>query len=363
MRVLTYSIATAAALAAVVWLAAPRAASACIHPPKGFIAPIDSGSQRGLIFFDNGRQELIIQPGYRVNTEKLERAEVTDDGIVKGLKSFAWLVPLPALPDSYAEAEATLFDDLQKFTAVGPRLPEDDNGERTLGPVIFDDSEGDSVEFFEVVKTGAYTIQPIKAQGELGGKELAAWLKDNEFGEVDERILRFYLLENYYWLAIKWKSEADLPADGSAKPLQISFKTPKPVYPLKINDKRGEFDLELWLITREAVDLTKSRRFGIATAEQYDEELFQKNRETGYVKLPESVRKLADPVEGLKDLRKGAVFCYRFLGKDLDAEEGFDLGLLQEDLYFEFEKNIAAKPKDEVKPDETRPEGEEPKTD
>lgn len=363
MRTLNYCILTAAAMAAVVWFGGPRAADACIHPPKGFMAPIDSGAQRGLVLFDNGRQELVIQPGYRVNTEKLERAEVTDDGVVKGLKSFAWLVPLPALPDSYAEAEATLFDDLQKFTAVGPRLPEDDSDERTLGPVVFaDDDESDTVEFFEAVTAGAYTIQPIKAQGELGGQELAAWLKDNDFGEVDERILRFYLLENYYWLAIKWKSEADLPADGSAKPLQISFKTPKPVYPLKINDKRGEFDLELWLITREAVDLTKSRRFGLVTAEQHDEEMFQKNRETGYVKLPESVRKLADPVEGLKELRKGAVYCYRFMGKDLDAEDGLDLGLLQEDLYFEFEKNIAAKPKDEVKPD-VKPEGETPKTD
>lgn len=351
MKALAYIIAAATITAA----AALVPAGACIHPPKGFLAPIDSGAQRGLIFWDNGRQELVIQAGYRVNIHKLERAEVTNDGIVKGLRSFAWLVPLPALPDRYAELEPALFEDLHKFTTIEPRVPAEDENEGDERALGIQEESADGVEFHEAVKVGAYTIQPIKAKGELGGKELAAWLKDNDFGEVDDRILRYYLQHEYYWLAIKWAGEADLPADASAKPLQISFKTPRPVYPLKINDKRGEFDLELWLITREAVDISKSSRFGIKVAEQIDETLYQKNRQTSYVKLPESVRKLADPVEELKELRKGAVFCYRFVGKDLEADEGFDVGLLQEDLHFEFEKEVAAKPKDPVKPEEDKP--------
>lgn len=351
MKALAFLFATAALMAAVALVPA----GACIHPPSGFGAPIDSGAQRGLIFWDNGRQVLLVQPGYRVNVHKLERAEVSDDGIVKGLRSFAWLLPLPALPDHYAEVEPEVFADLDKFTTVEPRIPAEDNDEKG-GPMIGLEEDGDKdIEFFEAVKTGAYTIQPIKAKGELGGKELAAWLKDNGFGEVDERILRFYLQSDHFWLAIKWAGEQDLPADASAKPLQVSFKTARPVYPLKINDKRGEFDMELWLITREAVDLTKSARFGIQVAEQSDETLHQRNRETSYVKLPESVRKLADPVEDLKELRKGAVFCYRFAGRHIESEEGFDVGLLQDDLHFEFEKNAAPKPKVPVKPEEEKP--------
>ncbi|MCA8914291.1 MAG: DUF2330 domain-containing protein [Planctomycetes bacterium] len=344
---------------------APICGDACLHAPAAFKGSVDSAAQRGLVFFDNGREELVLQPGYSINTTTLEKDEFGDDGRLKNFKSFAWVVPLPSLPDSYAEVEPGIFKDLDKFTAIVPRVPkiEKDKDAEDDGPVI-GGAEGPDVVFFEPLEVGDYSIQPIKATGEAGGKELAGWLKNSGFGELDERVLRFYLAENFYWLAIKLSSKEGLPADGAAKPLHISFKTPRPVYPYKIFDKRGEFDLELWLVTRDAVDLTKCTRFGLKTAEQISDSDKQSNRETSYVKLPESARAIADGIPDLKQLRIGKVFVYRFFGHNIDAEDGLDLALLQEELNFEFEKDIAPKPKEEVKPspaEEEKKDGEEGK--
>jgi hypothetical protein len=329
---------------------------ACIQPPEGFKHYVDTGTQRGLVFFDNGREELVIQPAYLVSTIDMPAAEFTDEGMLKGLSSFAWVLPLPALPDSYAEVEPALFDDLAKFTETTARVPEPDRG-NDAGDVVF--GSGAALEFFAPIKAGAYEIQPLKARGEAGGKELSAWLSDNGFGALDERVTRYYLKAGYYWLAVRLKAPAGLPAEGSGKPLRISFKATRPVYPLKLYDKRGAFDLELWLITRHAVDLTKSRKFGIETAEQRDDRDQQQNRETSYIRLPESARTIADPSPELRELRIGKVFVYRFTGRNLDKEGGVDLGLLQDDLFFEFEKDVAPKPATEVKP---TPEEEDKKT-
>ncbi|MCA8913576.1 MAG: DUF2330 domain-containing protein [Planctomycetes bacterium] len=335
----------------------PAPGEACIHGPKEFKGYVDSGAQRGLVFWDNGREELVIQPAYTVNTAALEADEFTDDGKLKNFDSFAWVLPLAALPDKYEEAAPEVFTDIDKFTEVVSRIPEPEKSDdEDSGPSLGYDEAEEDIEFFEALDVGDYNIQPIKAKGEAGGKELAGWLKDNGFGEVDERVLRFYLEHEYYWLAIKLKSEDGLPADGSAKPLHVSFKTPAPTYPWKIYDKRGEFDIELWVITRDAIDLTKSTRFGVETPEQIDDSRMQKNREPSYVELPETVRAIADGVDDLKNLRLAKVYVYRFIGKNIEAEDGLDLSLLQDEMFFEFEKDIAPKPKEEVKP--TKPEDE-----
>lgn len=333
-----------ACVALLVPLAAPT--DACIHPPTGFAAPIDAGAQRGLVVWDAGRQILVIQPGYEVNTTKLSEEDLYD-GRVKAFKSFAWLMPLPALPDSYTEADAALFEKLAEFTLVEERIPRQPS---EGGPVLSVEGPKAELEFLEPVKVGSYSIQPLKAVGEGGQAELKGWLKDSGFGEVDERILRFYVRRGWYWLAIKLSAEEDLPADGSIKPLAVSFRTPRPVYPLKINDKAGEFDLELWVVTREELDVSKLDQFGLRTPEQFDEQMVQRNRETSYVRLPDELKVHVDGVDELKELRKAAVFCYRIQGRALDSEKGVDLGLLQEDLFFEFVKDAAPKPDKPVVP-------------
>lgn len=329
----------------------PGTPEASVHPNEDFHHYVDSGAQRGLLFWDNNRQELVIQPGYRINTIDIGEDEFTPDGNLEAFTSFAWVLPLPTLPDKYQEVDPGLFDDIAKFTAVESRLPAGSDGRDTsdTGSII-SGSDSDEIEFLEALEVGDYKIQTIKANGEEGKEELADWLKNNGFGEVDERILRYYVEKEFYWVAIKLEAKDGLPPTGQLKPLHVSFESAYPVYPFKINDKQGAFDLQLWVITRDAIDLVKSQRFGIKTPEQNEDHLMQRNRETSYIKLPESVRAIADGSDDLKKLRIGKVFVYRFAGRDLEVEGGFDVALLMDELHFQFERSAAEKPEKEVEP-------------
>lgn len=337
---------------------------ACVHGPSSFKGYVDTGAQRGLVFWDNGRQEMVIQPGWTIATATLAADEYNDEGLLENFDSVGFVIPLPSLPDKYAAVEPELFDDIDQFTEVVSRVPEPEGGSETNdGPDIDAGGGSEEVVMYEVVDVGEYTIQPIKAAGEAGGKELNAWFKKNGFGEFDERVLRWYNHNGYYWLAVSALAKGGLPADGTLKPLHVSFKSPRPCYAYKVYDKRGAFNLELYVVTRDAIDLTKSRRFGIDTPEQVLDFKQQKNREVSFVKLPETVRAIADGSDDLKELRTSKVFVYRFLGRNIENEDlGIDLATLQEELHFEFEKNVAKKPETEVKPTEPpkEDEGEKP---
>lgn len=330
---------------------------ACIHAPKDLEFPVEAGPQRGIVMWDNGREELVLMPGYKLADSKDGKSpEIAESGLVASFKSFAWLVPVPSIPDAYKEASATVFKDIHAFTTVHPRLEELKTDD---GPVLSAPEEKqEGMQFLEAVNIGEYSIQPIKAKGEAGGKELNAWLKDKGFGEVSQASLRWYIKHEWCWLAVRMASEKGLPDKADVKPLQISFKTPRPVYPLKIQDGRGEFEAELWVIVREKLDLSKLRPWGLQTAEMRDDYYVQDHRETGFAALPESVRAIGADGEDLKALRLGAIFCYRISGKLLEAPDGQDVAAWVDDLYFEFEKDAAPKPKDEVKP--TPPEEKKP---
>lgn len=304
-------------------------AEACIHPQKEFKYPIKSGAQKGLIFFADGRQEMVIRPGYKVDGEGLEAR----NDAVEGFTEVAWLVPVPSLPDNYEEVDDKMFGDLEKFTKAELGWPAR-NARVARDGEPGQDADQPGAQFEESVEVGDYTIQPVKAKGELGALELNGWLEDNGFGTVDAEIMKYYQDNDHYWLAVKLRNPEGLPADGTVKPLQIGFKTDKPVYPIKINEGRGEFDLELWLITNNKVDLDKTRAFGLTTVEQRDVDMEQTNRKTAFNNLPESVRDIAAGVDELKPLKDGDLHCYRFFGAGLN--EKTDLGKLKDDLKFEW---------------------------
>lgn len=313
---------------------------ACIHGPSEYTVPIKAGGQAGLIFFAEGRQQMVIRPSYSVEMPEDANGKVKDDATTK-LTSLAWLIPVPSLPDTYKEADDKLFSKLEEFTK---RQDVDDQnwGKNSRGGPALGGIEEDGMHMEEEVKVGDYTIQPIKAKGEMGSLELNGWLKDKGFGTVAEATMKYYVGKEYYWLAVRLHNPKGLPADGQVKPLQIGFATDKPVYPIKINAGRGEFDLDLWLITGKEVDLEKSKKFGLTTFEQDDAETRQDNRETRFSALPEQVKKIAADDAGLKSMKAGKLYCYRFQGHGYDSET--DLSKLESDLTFEFKQVNEAKP-------------------
>ncbi|MCC6465178.1 MAG: DUF2330 domain-containing protein [Planctomycetes bacterium] len=328
-------------------------AHALMSGPADLKLDMDSGDLCGLVFFDAGREVLVLQPSYFVPTAGKESA-LTDEGKVRGLRSLAWVVPLPAAPDVYLQVKPGCMQEVAAFARVRPRLEE--RHDDTDTGMTRTRKEDDVVQVSPVVETGDYNIRVIQATGEEGGKQLNAWLKDNGFPEQDLKVLRYYVREGFCWVVVTASVKDDLPPEGSIPPLLLSFKTKRPFYPLKIHDKRGRFDLGLWVVVKNALDLAKCREHGVTTPEQEDDYYLQERRETAFADLPESARALARDHEELKALREGQIFLYRFTGTDMEAEEGLDLGALQEDLYFEFAKDVAPKPKDDVKP--TPPEGE-----
>ncbi|MBE7491448.1 MAG: DUF2330 domain-containing protein [Planctomycetes bacterium] len=329
----------AAALTGVALVDAPRA-NACIHPPVEITYPLKPGTQMGLIFFADGRQEMVIRPSYRLELPETGPQKPQDDAHGR-LTTLAWVIPVPAVPDSYAEADARLFSDLRDFTPSVLNLPANARSFKGENHARGDAQAAGGIEVHEAVAAGDYTIQPIKAKGELGGRELNAWLKDKGFGEIAADTLKYYLEKDYCWLAVRLHNAKGLPADGEVKPLQIGFATDKPVYPLKINAGSNSFDLELWVVTGREVDLEKTKAFGLLTTEQKDANTEQKNRRTSFANLPERVRKPAE-TDGLKALKSGPLYCYRLSGSGMNKTT--DLAKLENDLHFVFKADPETPP-------------------
>ncbi|MBK8207553.1 MAG: DUF2330 domain-containing protein [Planctomycetes bacterium] len=305
----------------------PTPVDACLHPPREFKIPIKADAQKGLIFFVDGYQETVIRPGYKLDTEGMK---VKNDA-VEGFTTIAWLIPTPNLPDNYKEADAAMFSKLEEFTKpeenVGLNSAQEDG-------VDSDKLEKHGAEFLEEVVVGDYKIQPIKASGELGVLEMKGWLKDNGFGEPTDKALRHYTDAGHYWLAVKLHNPKGLPANGEVKPLQIGFKTDKPVYPLRIYEGGGTFDLEMWVISDREVDTEKSKAYGLQTVEQRDVMMHQANRKTTYVDLPEEVRKIADDTKALAKLKKGDLHVCRFFAAGIN--DTIKLSEWKTDLTLEF---------------------------
>ena len=324
--------------------------NACIHPPKEFKYPIKAGTQKGLIFFADGYETMIIQPGYKVENAELKNR----NDAIEGFTTVAWVIPVPQLPDLYEEANKETFSKLADFTPGIESRPDTRNslGKKDWGEDGIDE-EKQGIELDEKIQVGDYTIQPIKARGELGGTQLNEWLDTNGFAKINDDVLTHYLDNEFFWLAVKLHKAEGLPADGQVSPLKIGFKTDQPVYPLKINQGTGTFDLDLWLITNKEVDLDKSKAAGLTTNEQRNRFELQKNRETKFSALPEEIRKEAVDLTELKNLKAGKLFCYRFEGKGLGKDDS--LSKMKSDLTFEW--------KPEKKKDDTSVEPKSPKPD
>lgn len=306
-------------------------AEACIHPPKEFKYPIKAGSQRGLIMFHDGKQQLVVAPSYKI--EGVPEARIKNDAI-EGFNSLAMIIPVPSLPEEYAEVDARLFSDLDKFTEPQGDAQKSLRGGHGPDQNSPDEKEADGATFYKSVKAGAYTIQPVKANGEKGGIELNTWLDQNGFGAVREDLLKYYIDNDFYWLAVKLSAEKGLPTSGNLKPLRMTIATETPFFPLKIRGGEGEFDAELWVISAQKLDLDKTKAFGLLTTEQRDDDFIQKNRTIKPENLPETSKELWSKFA--MDKSPAELNCYRFYGSGLNKNGS--LAKLEKDLTFEFKK-------------------------
>lgn len=205
---------------------------ACIHGPDGYEGEFHQEGQQALAVWDGGQEDLFLRP--TVVFEEDAPAEI------------AWVIPVPSVPSHYAEDKDRALEDLvQRYRDL--TRPRSNSKSFEDSPVDSADSRGRSIELLEEKVAGDYTIQPIKAHGEAGAKALGEWLRTNGFGVVPAENMRYYVEREWVWLCVKAK-----PSGRKAKlaPLQITFATPRVVYPLKFSTHQGTFALELFVVTK-----------------------------------------------------------------------------------------------------------------
>lgn len=143
-------------------------------------------SQKALIIFDEGKEDLYIEAGYEGEAGK-----------------FVWIVPTPSYP-KVEVAPKDIFKELSVFTNDGFVIAEDKID-------AFNNAEGErqkqDVILHEQKQVGIYEISVLSAVGADG---LYTWLEENNYfvKEDIKDVLDWYVKKEWYFTAMKINSEA-----------------------------------------------------------------------------------------------------------------------------------------------------------
>ncbi len=170
-------------------------------------------SQRATIFYADGIQDTFLQ----VSLE----GEVSE---------FGWLVPVPSKPtlEQVEKIPSFYTRDLLATTPVD---------EIQYLPSFFSYLGGGSVPpgfKMETVNLTDYTAKVIHPEG----NGVSQWLRSHDFivTENAEKIIKEYRRDGWYFCAIKLNaSKRKKKHDALLPPIKFSFKTDKPVFPLRIS--------------------------------------------------------------------------------------------------------------------------------
>ncbi|MDY6793807.1 MAG: DUF2330 domain-containing protein [Actinomycetota bacterium] len=188
--------------------------------------------QKGVIFYHEGREELLLSVRYE-----------------GAMEEFAWLVPLPE-PPQVEESDFTVFELMSELA------PTDFEG-RVMKSVDNLGHYGNGVEVIEELTVGAFDLTVLKAS-QAG--ELREWLNERDFtyDEESEEVFADYIERGWCFVAMKVSPSADEEAewalsDGTIDPLRFSFAAPRPVYPLYISSLNpGGSEVLLYVLGDEA---------------------------------------------------------------------------------------------------------------
>lgn len=186
---------------------------------------INEPEQKAVVFFSKGTEQLIISPSY--------------DGQAS---NFAWVVPVPARP-KVEILKGSIFHELAKLTE--PKRPESRMA-KSAGSM----SAPEAVTVLERKTVGAYDVSVLSA---TDGQALMKWLKANKYHMPDKAIgpMKAYVKQGWTFVAsrIKVPANANGLRTGTLAPLQLTFKTKKPVYPMKLSSANiKSFGLVIYLV-------------------------------------------------------------------------------------------------------------------
>jgi hypothetical protein len=202
---------------------------------------IKEPTQKAIIVYDQGREDLLLQVKYE-----------------GPLEEFGWLVPVPALP-KVEKGSMEPFYELSQLT------------QRQLQPLTAGLSRGTGlggqghVEVIEIKTVGAYEVAILSAD-DAGG--LGSWLQAHGYSvpAAGAAALDEYVRNSWFFVAAKIQLDRDVafklvsttsPKDPAAQtagraalqkqmssgelhPLKISFDSPRCIYPLKVSAFSGK---------------------------------------------------------------------------------------------------------------------------
>ncbi|MDP3014002.1 MAG: DUF2330 domain-containing protein [Candidatus Subteraquimicrobiales bacterium] len=198
----------------------------------GFFPPPDiditEPTQKAVIFYSKGCEDLIIQVSYEGDVE-----------------DFAWVVPVPSMPEvkaSYFE----IFFELSSLTTSSYYYYRAEGGATPLAPA--------EVTVYEQKRVGFYDTATISSEDP---EALINWLKENGYNipEDAKDVINHYIKKNWYFVAMKIAEEKQqemypppsIPG-GVIHPVKFSFETDEIVYPLKISAiNKGETEILLYV--------------------------------------------------------------------------------------------------------------------
>ena len=192
-------------------------------------ADIHEPSQKAIILYDRGREDMILQVKYQ--------GSVTD---------FGWLIPVPGKPE-VTKVSMDSFYELSRIVQIRSSDLFDGRKEQEEG-----------VRVLEYKTVGVYEIATLTA---TDAKALKKWLKDNEFNWPDkgDQVLQAYIGNNWYFVAARISVDKATESGvqtklrtGELHPLKISFDTNECVYPLAISSlNKNDTLIHIYMISHD----------------------------------------------------------------------------------------------------------------
>ena len=238
---------TGFALTALMTLAGlTSSAEPCCMVPRGYKGSISQSAQEAILFYDQGREDLILKINYKISGEKMP-------------DRFAWVITVPNEPDEYAVADPALFQEVHDWAMLLVKPPPPPSRGYGMAPTAKAAPEG--LEFGRAVKVGPYDIQPVRALGREALAGLNEWLSSNGFPTEEPKHMEYFVDEKFTFLCVKvgppeGKKAVDPAAD--LVPLHLSFRADQPYYPLRFSLRQGVFDVSLTLFTKDHFDYRAS---------------------------------------------------------------------------------------------------------
>ena len=197
-----------------------------------YVSPEDQDlyepTQIGLIVHDAAasKEDLYLQVDFQ---------EASGASIAK----MGWILALPSVP-VVNEADKALFVELMSMTR--PYEDDDDFGagcmDATAGGYLGDgDGEPNAVDVESRQVVGAFDVTTVASDSVA---PLESWIADRGFAVKDgtAEILQFYIDKGWHFVAVD-VDLAQAAANGFLPPIELSFDSPRAVFPLRISAING----------------------------------------------------------------------------------------------------------------------------